>query len=61
MNDEVFAAIKEDINHKGLYYGEIAITLTYHDGRISAYTIQTTERRNCNKNAHKEASYGHNR
>lgn len=61
MNDAIFTAIKNDVERKNLYYGEISISLTYHDGRISAHTIQTTERRNCNKNAHKEASYGFSR
>ena len=47
MNDNVFAAIKQDIERKGIYYGDINLSLTYHDGRITSYTITTTERRNC--------------
>lgn len=51
MNDDVFSEIKQDIERKGIYYGEIIISCQYHDGRISSYSITTTERRNCNKNA----------
>ena len=47
MNDNVFAAIKKDIERKGLYYGEIILSMKFHDGRISTYTITTTEKRNC--------------
>jgi sulfite exporter TauE/SafE len=47
MNDTVFSAIKQDIERKGIYYGDIVLSLTYHDGRITSYTITTTERRNC--------------
>lgn len=47
MNDNVFAAIKQDIERKGIYYGDIVLSLTYHDGRVTSYTITTTERRNC--------------
>lgn len=50
MNDDVFSEIKQDIERKGIYYGEIIISCQYHDGRISSYSITTTERRNCNKN-----------
>ena len=50
MNDSTFNAIRQDIERKSLYYGEIALSLQYHDGRITAYTITTTERRNCNAN-----------
>ena len=49
MNDNVFAAIKQDIECKGIYYGDIVLSLTYHDGRITSYTITTSERRNCDK------------
>ncbi len=49
MNDNVFAAIKQDIERKGIYYGDIVLSLTYHDGRITSYTITTSERRNCDK------------
>lgn len=51
MNDQIFNEIKNDIERKGIYYGEIVITCHYHDGRVTAYSITTTERRNCNKNA----------
>lgn len=51
MNDTIFSAIRQDIERKGIYYGEIVISCQYHDGRITAYSITTTERRNCNKNA----------
>ncbi|MBO4859768.1 MAG: hypothetical protein J5527_14735 [Treponema sp.] len=51
MNEEIFNEIKEDIRRKGIYYGEIVISCHYHDGRICTYSITTTERRNCNKNA----------
>ncbi len=51
MNDAVFSEIKQDVERKGIYYGEIIISCQYHDGRISSYSITTTERRNCNKNA----------
>lgn len=47
MNDNVFAAIKQDIERKGIYYGDIILSLKFHDGRISTYTITTTEKRNC--------------
>lgn len=49
MNEDIFAAIKTDIERKGIYYGEISVSIRYHDGRISAYFITTTERHNCNK------------
>lgn len=51
MNDRIFNEIKDDIERKVIYYGEIVITCHYHDGRVTAYSITTTERRNCNKNA----------
>ena len=51
MNDQIFNEIKNDIERKGIYYGEIVITCHYHDGRVTAYSITTTERRNCNENA----------
>ena len=51
MNDQIFNEIKNDIKRKGIYYGEIVIPCHYHGGRVSAYSITTTERRNCNKNA----------
>ena len=51
MNDQIFNEIKNDIKRKGIYYGEIVITCHYHDGRVSAYSITRTERRNYNKNA----------
>ena len=49
MNEDIFAAIKTDIERKGIYYGEISVSIRYHDGRISTYFITTTERYNCNK------------
>lgn len=49
MNDAVFSEIKQDVERKGIYYGEKIISCQYHDGRISSYSITTTERRNCNK------------
>lgn len=59
MNDSIFSAIRQDIERKSLYYGEIVLSLQYHDGRVTAYTITTTERRNCNVNK-KEAKNGKN-
>ncbi len=53
MNEDIFTAIKTDIERKGIYYGEISVTIRYHDGRISTYFITTTERYNCNKNVSK--------
>ena len=50
MNEAIFNSIRQDIERKSLYYGEIVVTLQYHDGRITSYTITTTERRNCNAN-----------
>jgi hypothetical protein len=51
MNDNIFLSIKNDVERKGIYYGDISITLKYHDGRIAAYTITTTERKNCTGNS----------
>ena len=51
MNDAIFSSIRKDIERKGIYYGEIVISCQYHDGHITAYSITTTERKNCNKNA----------
>lgn len=48
MNESIFSAIRQDIERKSLYYGEIVLSLQYHDGRITSYTITTSERRNCN-------------
>ena len=48
MNDIIFNSIRQDIERKSLYYGEIVLSLQYHDGRVTAYTITTSERRNCN-------------
>lgn len=54
MNEIIFKEIKQDIERKCIYYGEIIISCQYHDGRISSYSITTTERRNCNKNNKQE-------
>lgn len=51
MNEDVFVEIKKDVERKGIYFGEIIISCTYHDSRIVSYSITTTERRNCNKKA----------
>ena len=51
MNNSIFFNLKKDVEDKKVKFGEIIITLKYHDGRISAYSITTTERRNCNVNA----------
>lgn len=51
MNEQVFSEIKKAVERKGIYYGEIVITCQYHDGAIRAFSITTTERVNCNKNA----------
>lgn len=51
MNEQVFSEIKKAVERKGIYYGEIVITCQYHDGEIRAFSITTTERVNCNKNA----------
>ena len=51
MNELVFNEIKNAVERKGIYYGEIVITCQYHDGDIRAFSITTTERVNCNKNA----------
>lgn len=47
MNNTIFSDIKQDIDRKGLYYGEITVRIIYHDGRISSYYVTTTERHNC--------------
>lgn len=58
MSEEIFMAIKADIERRGIYYGEISVTLKFHDGRVDFYTVTTTERRNCGngnrKNTRKE-------
>ncbi len=51
MNEDIFNEIRKDVERKGIYYREIIISCKYHDSRIVSYTITTTERRNCNKNA----------
>lgn len=56
MNDNIFLSIKKDVERKGIYYGDISITLKYHDGRIAAYSITTTEWKNCNVNAKNHSS-----
>lgn len=50
MNELTLKNIIQDIERKNIYYGEITITCQFHDGRITSYTITTTERRNCNIN-----------
>lgn len=47
IQEKVLNSIKEDIERKGLYYGEIILSMKFHDGRITTYTITTTEKRNC--------------
>ncbi|MEE3434367.1 MAG: hypothetical protein VZQ47_02275 [Treponema sp.] len=51
MNDTIFFNIKKAVENKQVKFGEIAISLKFHDGRIAAYTITTTERKNCNVNS----------
>ena len=51
MNDIIFNEIKQSVEKKRIYYGEIIISCQYHDGRIASYSITTTERKNCNKNS----------
>jgi len=53
MNDNVFMGIKKAVENKQMKFGEIVISLKFHDGRIAAYSITTTERKNCNVNAKK--------
>lgn len=42
--------IKKDIERNHPRYGEITISLIFHDGRITSYTITTSERHNMNQN-----------
>ncbi len=53
MNDNVFMGIKKAVENKQMKFGEIVISLKFHDERIAAYSITTTERKNCNVNAKK--------
>lgn len=46
MSENIFLEALNEVYGKNIQHGECTVTFTYHDGRVTYYTVSTTERHN---------------